>query len=171
MMRSTVLLSSLMLLALAGCGSEPEPPQFGPNPTLPEPKRGLLPSMVISKPAAWGDERPTVPEGYTIQAIATDLMIPRQTLVLPNGDILVAEGSGGNAPVLRPKDLVAGYIKALGKSSVKGGILRRYIRRRRSLRRPSPGDAGPARPAPGAARSPCGWWMGGSRGGRCEPSP
>ncbi len=42
-------------------------------------------------------------------------------LVLPNGDILVAEGSGGKAPKLRPKDVIAGYIKSLGKSPVKGG--------------------------------------------------
>ena len=48
--------------------------------------------MKIARPADWGDERPTVPQGYTITAIATDLKIPRQTLVLPNGDILVAEG-------------------------------------------------------------------------------
>lgn len=59
--------------------------------------------------------------GYTIRAIATNLMIPRQTLVLPNGDILVAEGTGGGAPALRPKDSIANYIKSLGKSSVKGG--------------------------------------------------
>ena len=30
---------------------------------------------------------------WTIRAIATDLKVPRQTLVLPNGDILVAEGA------------------------------------------------------------------------------
>jgi glucose/arabinose dehydrogenase len=77
--------------------------------------------MVISRPAAWGDARATVPDGYTISAIATDLAIPRQTLVLPNGDILIAEGSGGGAPVLRPKDFIAGFIKGLGKSSVRGG--------------------------------------------------
>ena len=41
--------------------------------------------------------------------------------MLPNGDILVAEGSGGNAPKLRPKDVIAGYIKSLGKSGVEGG--------------------------------------------------
>jgi glucose/arabinose dehydrogenase len=62
-----------------------------------------------------------VRNGYTIRAIATNLMIPRQTLVLPNGDILVAEGTGGGAPALRPKDSIANYIKSLGKSSVKGG--------------------------------------------------
>ena len=77
--------------------------------------------MTIPKPANWGSDRPTVPQGYTIQPIATDLRIPRQTLVLPNGDILVAEGSGGNAPALRPKDIIASFIKDLGKSSVKGG--------------------------------------------------
>ncbi|HBT07664.1 MAG TPA: sorbosone dehydrogenase, partial [Alcanivorax sp.] len=55
----------------------------------------MLPSMDISTPTEWGDEKPTVPDGYQIEAIAKDMKIPRQTLVLPNGDILVAEGSGG----------------------------------------------------------------------------
>ncbi|HYI89437.1 MAG TPA: sorbosone dehydrogenase family protein [Beijerinckiaceae bacterium] len=106
---------------MSACGSEPGPAQYGAHPDLPEPQRGLLPAMTIPKPASWGSDRPTVPQGYTIQPIATDLRIPRQTLVLPNGDILVAEGSGGNAPALRPKDIIASFIKDLGKSSVKGG--------------------------------------------------
>lgn len=116
-----VLLSGIIVLNLAGCGSDTLPAQFGANPELPEPSRGLLPNMTISRPAQWGNDVPTVPEGFAIQAIATDLKIPRQSLVLPNGDILVAEGSGGGAPALRPKDLIANYIKSLGKSSVKGG--------------------------------------------------
>jgi glucose/arabinose dehydrogenase len=62
-----------------------------------------------------------VPPGYTITAIATDLKIPRQTLVLPNGDILVAEGRGGNAPKLTPKDIIASKLKAQGTTPVKGG--------------------------------------------------
>jgi glucose/arabinose dehydrogenase len=77
--------------------------------------------MTVPRPAQWGNERPTVPQGYRIAAIATDLRIPRQTLVLPNGDILVAEGSGGNAPALRPKDIIAGIIKRRGRSPVGGG--------------------------------------------------
>ena len=122
MRRAALLLSSSMVCVLSACsGGDPAPLEYGANPTLPDPQRGLLPSMVISKPAAWGDGRPSVPAGYTIQAIATDLKIPRQTLILPNGDILVAEGSGGGAPVLRPKDFVANYVKSWGKSSVKGG--------------------------------------------------
>lgn len=116
-----LLLIGAFALALSACDSEPDPVQYGANPELPAPQRGLLPSMKIPRPANWGSELPTVPEGYTIEAIATDLMIPRQSIVLPNGDILVAEGSGGNAPPLRPKDFVAGFIKNLGKSSVPGG--------------------------------------------------
>jgi glucose/arabinose dehydrogenase len=116
------LLIGVAAIALSACDGDPGPVQRGPNPELPEPQRGLLPSMKIPRPAAWGNDLPTVPQGYTIQAIATDLRIPRQTLVLPNGDILVAEGSGGkNAPVLRPKDFIAGFIKSLGKSPVTGG--------------------------------------------------
>lgn len=91
------------------------------NPELPPPQRGLLPSMRIAEPAAWGDRRPTVPTGWTIKSIATDMKVPRQSLVLPNGDILVAEGKGGGAPTLRPKDYIAGLIKAKGNTAVKGG--------------------------------------------------
>src|SRR5690606_21999622 len=90
MTRALLLSACAAALALSACGVDPQPPQYGADPTLPTPHRGLLPSMVISLPAAWGDARPVVPQGYTITAIATDLEIPRQTLVLPNGDILVA---------------------------------------------------------------------------------
>ena len=122
MMRSAPLIAFAIALALTACGSDIPPPQFGANPELPEPQRGLLPRMQIAEPADWGDARPAVPEGYRIEAIATDLKIPRQTLMLPNGDILIAEGSGGgDAAALRPKDLIASYIKKQGKSSVKGG--------------------------------------------------
>ncbi len=119
-MRTRLVIGALVL-ALTACSDEPPPPQYGASPELPEPQRGLFPDMVISKPAEWGDEKPTVPEGYTIEAIATDLRVPRQALVLPNGDILVAEGSGGNAPTLRPKDLIANHIKKQGKTNRKGG--------------------------------------------------
>jgi glucose/arabinose dehydrogenase len=106
---------------LAACTGGTNEPVYGANPPLPTPQRGLLPSMKIAEPTSWGDLRPQVPEGYRITAIATDLQIPRQTLVLPNGDILVAEGRGGGAPALTPKDVIAGVIKAKGTSPVKGG--------------------------------------------------
>lgn len=108
---------------LSACGNNAADSerQYGPDPQLPEPQRGLLPGMTVPEPAAWGDQKPTVPDNYTITAIATDLKVPRQTLVLPNGDILVAEGSGGNAPLSKPKDVIAGYLKSQGSTPVKGG--------------------------------------------------
>ena len=42
-------------------------------------------------------------------------------LILPNRDILVAEGKGGSASALKPKDVIAGYIKSKGTTPVKGG--------------------------------------------------
>ena len=121
MNRLNLLAAASAALVLAACNPDPGPMQYGANPELPEPKRGLLPQMVIADPAEWGDRVPVVPEGFEVRAIARDLLIPRQTLVLPNGDILVAEGRGGNAPKLKPKDVIAGPIKAAGTTGVKSG--------------------------------------------------
>jgi glucose/arabinose dehydrogenase len=123
-MKAAIALTALPLaLLLTACGEEPGSDQqfYGVQPDLPKPERGLLPSMTIAEPTPWGDQQPTVPEGFRISAIATDLKIPRQTLVLPNGDILVAEGRGGNAPKLKPKDVIASVIKARGTTSVESG--------------------------------------------------
>jgi glucose/arabinose dehydrogenase len=117
-----VVAVALAGLLLTACGGrDPDPAQYGASPPLPAQREGLLPSMEIAEPAQWGDRRPQVPAGYTIAPIATGLLIPRQTLVLPNGDILVAEGRGGSAPKLRPKDVVATYIKAKGTSAARSG--------------------------------------------------
>jgi glucose/arabinose dehydrogenase len=114
---AVVVLSTL----LGACDSSPDMKQYGADPQLPAQQRGLLPNMTIANPAPWGELQPIVPQGYTISAIATDLGIPRQTLVLPNGDILVAEGRGGSAPKLKPKDVIAGHIKAKGTTSAASG--------------------------------------------------
>lgn len=122
MNRVAALPALIVAALLAGCDGEPEAERlYGAKPVLPGPERGLLPSMEIAAPSPWGDAVPTVPEGYRVRAIASELKIPRQTLVLPNGDILVAEGRGSSAPALKPKDVIAGYIKAKGVTAVEGG--------------------------------------------------
>ena len=111
-----------LAFAIAACSPSSEGlDQTGENPVLPEQADTMFPAMNIATPAGWKGELPTVPEGYTVTAIAENLQIPRQMLVLPNGDLLVAEGSGGNAPKLRPKDVIAGLIKSRGKSNVEPG--------------------------------------------------
>jgi glucose/arabinose dehydrogenase len=110
-------------LSLQACGrSDPGLDQTGSGkPPLPGQQETLLPPMKIATPVGWNGQTPTVPKGFAVTALATDLRIPRQILVLPNGDILVAEGSGGTESKLRPKDFIAGFIKAKGKTKVKGG--------------------------------------------------
>ena len=78
-----------LTIALAACqaSSDPDLDQTGERPELPEQNDALVPAMEIPTPEGWGDELPTVPDVYTVSAIAQDLKIPRQTLVLPNGDI------------------------------------------------------------------------------------
>ncbi|MDO9609997.1 MAG: sorbosone dehydrogenase family protein [Brevundimonas sp.] len=121
-MIKTLLCTTVAVLALAGCSrSDPNLNQTGANPDLPGLNETLVPPMKIANPVGWNGELPTVPDGFVVTPMATDLQIPRQILVLPNGDILIAEGSGGHAPKLRPKDFIAGIIKAKGKTSVKGG--------------------------------------------------
>ncbi|EJL23633.1 sorbosone dehydrogenase family protein [Novosphingobium sp. AP12] len=117
----TAAFTLVLALGLSACGKGPELDQTGPRPTLPDQKETLLPPMKIARPEGWAGAMPTVPRGFTITPLATGLKVPRQTLVLPNGDVLVAEGTGGNEPMLRPKDVIAGYIKSLGKTTVKGG--------------------------------------------------
>ena len=121
MNRLAFLLPLAVSLAACQVESDPSLDQTGATPQLPEQNDALLPAMKIPTPEGWDGELPTVPAGFTIAPIARDLKIPRQMLLLPNGDLLVAEGSGGKAPKLRPKDVIAGMIKKRGKSSVKGG--------------------------------------------------
>jgi len=134
MKRSAALTLAMFAMLPAGCGGDgPDPVQYGADPQLPEQQRGLVPSMKIADPAPWDGRQPIVPQGYVVKAIATGFGIARQTLVLPNGDILVAEGRGGGAPALRPKDIIASVIKAKGTSSAKSG-------NRLSLLRDADGD-------------------------------
>lgn len=118
MMRHLILIAALAALPGAGLAQNWT---VGPKPLLPSPQTSLLPDMTIPRPVDAGSRLPQVPQGWRISAIASGLKIPRRILVLPNGDLLIAEGKGQSAPVLRPKDLIAGFIKGLGKSPEPGG--------------------------------------------------
>ena len=110
------LLGAGAVLALAACGPAPSDParQLGPNPYLPEQHEYLMPPMALSKPGGWAPEQtPTVAPGLRIQALATGLKNPRRILVLPNGDLLVAEPQPPDPPhPKRPKDFVMNWVEA-----------------------------------------------------------
>jgi glucose/arabinose dehydrogenase len=79
--------------ALLACGAVAQPQQ----PDLPAPY--ATPSAVkVAKPVGWSaNEAPTAPPGFAVNAYARDLANPRWLLVLPNGDVLVAEPRRGKA--------------------------------------------------------------------------
>ena len=61
---------------------------------LPAPKTGpIVTNRVLIVPYA--GQAPQVPAGFTATPFATGLVNPRRLLVLPNGDVLVAEQSAG----------------------------------------------------------------------------
>ncbi len=118
--RSPLLLAGLAVLALGACSQPIAAPdtQTGPNPVLPEPNQYLLPPMKTAASEPWkANELPTAGADLRVQPFARDLIHPRSVLVLPNGDVLVAESDGPKPPVNRPKDVVMGLIQAHAKSA------------------------------------------------------
>jgi glucose/arabinose dehydrogenase len=97
-------LIALASLALAACGDRAKLPVtagYGPTPTLPPPVTTPLPTVKIAPAKGWPPGAvPAAAPGLAVNAFAEGLDHPRWIMVLPNGDVLVAETS---APV-RPKE-------------------------------------------------------------------
>ena len=107
--RRTLLLAGALTLTLAGCNEQATVPVeqgYGPQPTLPAPKTSWIPTVNIATATGWrAGEKPVAANGFSVTAFAGGLNHPRTLLVLPNGDVLVAET---NAP---PKPDGDGSIK------------------------------------------------------------
>jgi len=105
------LLIATGLLALAGCSEMAKVPVesgYGPNPTLPEPNKTLLPTVNIAPAKGWPDGvKPQAAAGLRVDAFAGDLEHPRWVYVLPNGDVLVAES---DAPPKENRQGIRGWI-------------------------------------------------------------
>jgi glucose/arabinose dehydrogenase len=110
-----------LVIALSGCSEMSRLPagaDTGPDPTLPPPKRTLIPTVQIAPAKGWpAGVTPKAAPGTRVAAFATGLQHPRWIYVLPNGDVLVAET---NAPE-RPEDskgirgrIMASYMKKAG---------------------------------------------------------
>ena len=102
-------------LALAGCSelaTLPLSAGIGPNPTLPAPDPRLIPTVNIAPAKGWvTGAMPTAVQGTRVTPFASGLDHPRWLLVLPNGDVLVAES---NAPP-RPENAkgIKGWLMGL----------------------------------------------------------
>lgn len=88
----------LAILAVAACGGGPPPAPsaegYGPNPNLPAPQAGGLPTVKIANRIGWpAGAAPSAPDGLSVTRYAESLAHPRWLYTLPNGDVLVAEAS------------------------------------------------------------------------------
>ncbi len=98
--RSTALLAAFALLAACGESAKlPVSAGQGTDPQLPSPVKTLIPTINIAKPVGWAaDAAPTPARGLAVKAMARGLDHPRWLMVLPNGDVLVAETSAPAQP-------------------------------------------------------------------------
>src|ERR1700723_2741450 len=67
---------------------------------LPPPYKGTV-AAARSLIVPYAGQVPRVPEGFKVTPFATGLTHPRRLLVLPNGDVLVAEQKAGWITLLR----------------------------------------------------------------------
>ncbi len=110
-----MLTTGLLLAALTACSEVatlPVSAGTGPRPTLPAPVPSLIPTVNIAKAKGWAHSAtPKAAAGTQVAAFADGLDHPRWLLVLPNGDVLVAET---NAPP-KPEDAkgIKGWVMGL----------------------------------------------------------
>ena len=108
-------LVGVLALLLAACGDMatlPVSAGTGPQPSLPAPNKGLLPTVNIAPAQGWArGATPIAAPGTRVIAFASGLDHPRWLHVLPNGDVLVAET---NAPP-KPEDAkgIKGWVMGL----------------------------------------------------------
>src|SRR5262245_55660771 len=95
-------LAASLTALLSACGDTSQlAPEaaVGPTPTLPEPTETLIPTVKVASAIGWsGNAKPKAADGLSVTPFATGLSHPRWFLVLPNGDVLVAETDGPERP-------------------------------------------------------------------------
>jgi glucose/arabinose dehydrogenase len=73
---------------------------YGPDPLLPEPVTRWIPTVNVAPARSWPEGRsPTPAPGTSVRRFADGLNHPRWLLVLPNGDVLVAESNAPERPL------------------------------------------------------------------------
>ncbi|MBU4499613.1 MAG: sorbosone dehydrogenase family protein [Gammaproteobacteria bacterium] len=123
-LRVSPRLFGVVVLALTACSEVATLPisaGTGPQPTLPPPQQRLIPTVHIAPAQGWpsGTTPRAAPDTHVV-AFAGGLDHPRWLLVLPNGDVLVAET---NAPP-KPDDAkgIKGWVMGLVMKRAGAGV-------------------------------------------------
>ena len=83
----------------------------GPRPTLAKPNEQTIPTIVTAEPIGWkAGEAPVPAAGLAVSRFAIGLDHPRTMLVLPNGDVLVAETNSQPRPGKGITGIVMNYM-------------------------------------------------------------
>ena len=117
------LFVAVVLVGIGSCSGNSDLPVsagVGPEPTLPPPKKTLLPTVNVAKAKGWNNgQKPVAADGLAVEPFATGLDHPRWLYVLPNGDVLVAET---NAQEKKLKGLRGRVQKSVMKRAGAGAI-------------------------------------------------
>ncbi|KRC20860.1 sorbosone dehydrogenase family protein [Acidovorax sp. Root217] len=142
-----LLTGTVLAASLAACGDTAilSPEQgMGKSPTLPAPNQSLIPTLHIAPAKGWPEgSMPTASlPGLSVTPLATGLDHPRWVLVLPNGDVLVAESQAPPKGEGAPSGGVLGAIKGWVMKTVMGkaGSGKRPSANRITLLRDADGD-------------------------------
>ena len=107
-------------VAIRHAGDGPRPAVYGAAPAIPAAKaQGSIPTLKMPTAQGWENGRtPTAAAGLKVNAFAAGLDHPRNMLVLPNGDVLVAESMGEDG---KPRDLFGHAMSATMKRARASG--------------------------------------------------
>ena len=99
----TILMSSMTVaVGFAGSGCAKTVPfedTVGTNPTITAPEKSIIPTVLVAPAVVWHNgAQPTAADGLAVNAFASNLNHPRWLLVLPNGDVLVAQTNSPPKP-------------------------------------------------------------------------
>ncbi len=99
----TVVVAEMLLSACGDMARLPVAAGMGPTSELPAPRSSLLLRANIAPAQNWPAGRvPSGPPGSEVQPLASGLDQPRWLLVLPYGDVLVAETNAPERPDAAP---------------------------------------------------------------------
>lgn len=123
-LKSMLLISASLLAAVSsGCGDQtalPKGADSGPNPSLPRPVTSAVPTVNVAPAKGWPDgQMPAAVTGLSVSAFARGLNHPRSIVVLPNGDVLVAES---NAPPKEQSTGIRGFVMKLVMARAGAGV-------------------------------------------------